>query len=57
MIKNLILAAFLAVASLGFVGCASSHHQHGATCDGGCCKDPAACKKCCGDKCATCCKK
>lgn len=56
MIKNLVLAAILAVATLGFAGCATHHHT-GANCDGSCCKKPAACKKCCGDRCAACCKK
>jgi hypothetical protein len=60
MTKNLILAAMLALATLGFAGCATHSHEHaGKTCDGSCCKDAAACAKCCTDAagCAKCCKK
>jgi hypothetical protein len=58
MKTNLILAGLLALATLGFTGCAT-HKHHGASCDGSCCKTEAACKKCCGDAagCAKCCKK
>jgi hypothetical protein len=56
MKTNLILAALLALATLGFTGCATSKHA-GANCDGSCCKSADACKKCCGDNCAACCKK
>lgn len=57
--KTMILAAMLALATLGFTGCASSSHQHaGKSCDGSCCKAGAeACAKCCGKDCAACCKK
>ena len=57
--KTMILTGLLALATLGFTGCASSGHKHaGKSCDGSCCKAGAeACAKCCGKDCAACCKK
>ncbi len=56
--KTMILTGLLALATLGFTGCASSSHKHtGKNCDGSCCKSAEACAKCCGKDCAACCKK
>ena len=45
--KTMILTGLLALATLGFTGCASSGHKHtGKSCDGSCCKAGAeACAK------------
>ena len=58
MKSKLILTALVAIASLGIIGCASTHQHSGKSCDGSCCKQGAeACAKCCGKDCAACCGK
>ncbi len=58
MKNKLLLTAVIAIASLGIIGCASTHQHSGKSCDGSCCKQGAeACAKCCGKDCAACCGK
>lgn len=58
MKNKLMLAAAIAIATIGLMGCATHKHEHaGKSCDGSCCKSAEACAKCCGTDCASCCKK
>lgn len=59
MKNKLMVAAAIAIAAIGLMGCATHKHEHaGKSCDGACCKaGPEACAKCCGKDCAACCKK
>ncbi len=56
MKSKLMVAAAIAIAAIGLMGCATHKHA-GKNCDGSCCKSAEACAKCCGKDCASCCKK
>ncbi len=57
MKNKLMVAAAIAIAAIGLMGCAHKHEHAGKSCDGSCCKSAEACAKCCGKDCASCCKK